>query len=52
MDTIKQQQLCRQETNLQMELLGRKSLHQTHLISSIRNLASLAGLYRSVVSFF
>ncbi|KAG5635065.1 hypothetical protein H0H81_012546 [Sphagnurus paluster] len=44
-------QLCRQETNLELELLGRKTIPQTDLIPSIRNLAALAGLYRSVSWF-
>ncbi|KAF5384828.1 hypothetical protein D9615_001370 [Tricholomella constricta] len=50
-DCAKSQQLCRQETNLELELLGRKTIPQTDLIPSIRNLAALAGLYRSVSWF-
>lgn len=45
----KQQQLYRQETNLELELLGRNMINQTDLIVSVRHLGSLAGLYRSVV---
>ncbi|KAG6911570.1 hypothetical protein DXG01_011872 [Tephrocybe rancida] len=47
-DGSKLLQLCRQETNLELELLGRKAISQLDLISSVRNLASLAALYRSV----
>jgi hypothetical protein len=47
---VKQHQLCRQETNLELELLGRKAITHTDLVPSTRNLAALASLYRSIVS--
>ncbi|GLB35982.1 putative vacuolar-sorting protein 54, of GARP complex [Lyophyllum shimeji] len=50
-DTGKLQQLCRQETNLELELLGRKAIPPGDLIPSIRNIAALALLYRSVSWF-
>ncbi|KAG6854232.1 hypothetical protein C0991_009250 [Blastosporella zonata] len=49
-DGAKLLQLCRQETNLELELLSGKAITQPDLIFSVRNLASLAALYRSVVS--
>lgn len=45
----KQHQLCRQETHIEFELMGRKTLVKDDLVPSIRNLAALASLYRSVV---
>ncbi|KAJ7275219.1 Sec8 exocyst complex component-specific domain-containing protein [Mycena haematopus] len=50
-DPSKQQQLCRQETNLEMDLLGQNTVQHSELIVSIRNLAALASLYRSVAWF-
>ncbi|KAG6855659.1 hypothetical protein H0H87_012345 [Tephrocybe sp. NHM501043] len=50
-DSAKLLQLCRQETNLEMELLGWRAIEQPDLIVSVRNLASLAALYRSVSWF-
>lgn len=49
-DTAKQQQLCRQETNLELELLGQKTVTKADLVPAVRNLAALANLYRSVVN--
>ncbi len=46
---MKQQQLCRQQTNIEIELLGRRPIEKEDLIPSVRNLSSLATLYRSVV---
>ncbi|KAK0208187.1 exocyst complex component sec8 [Desarmillaria ectypa] len=45
-----QQQLCRQETNLELDFLGQDTVKETDLVPSIRNLSALASLYRSVVS--
>ncbi|KAF8898925.1 exocyst complex component sec8 [Infundibulicybe gibba] len=50
-DLAKQQQLSRQETNIELELLGEREITNTDLIPSIRNIASLAILYRSVSWF-
>ncbi|KAF7339621.1 Sec8 exocyst complex component specific domain-containing protein [Mycena sanguinolenta] len=50
-DPSKQQQLCRQETNLEMDLLGQNTIQHSELIVSIRNLGALASLYRSVAWF-
>ncbi|KAG6821359.1 hypothetical protein H0H93_014156 [Arthromyces matolae] len=50
-DDAKILQLCRQETNLELQLLGRRGLAVADLIPSVRNLASLATLYRSVSWF-
>ncbi|KAG6830294.1 hypothetical protein H0H92_001372 [Tricholoma furcatifolium] len=50
-DNSKLLQLCRQETNLELGLLGQAPIAWTDLISSIRHLASLAALYRSVSWF-
>ncbi|KAG6890731.1 hypothetical protein C0992_013114 [Termitomyces sp. T32_za158] len=50
-DGVKTSQICRQESVLEMQLLGQKAMKQTDLIPSVRNLASLAALYRSVSWF-
>jgi len=50
-DLPKQQQLCRQETNLEMDSLGQNTIQNSDLVVSIRNLAALASLYRSVAWF-
>ncbi|KAG6860246.1 hypothetical protein C0995_013739 [Termitomyces sp. Mi166 len=50
-DDDKLLRLFRQEINLEIQLLGQKMLTQAHLIPSVRNLASLAALYRSVSWF-
>ncbi|KAJ7293405.1 exocyst complex component sec8 [Mycena rebaudengoi] len=50
-DSSKQQQLFRQETNLEMDFLGQKPIQHSDLVVSIRNLAALASLYRSVAWF-
>ncbi|KAJ6519646.1 Sec8 exocyst complex component-specific domain-containing protein [Mycena sanguinolenta] len=50
-DPSKQQQLCRQETNLEMDLLGQNTIQHSELTVSIRNLGALASLYRSVAWF-
>lgn len=47
----KQHQLCRQETHIEFGLMGRKTLVKEDLVPSIRNLAALASLYRSVSWF-
>lgn len=49
---MKQKQLCRQQTNIELELLGRRSIVKEDLIASVRNLSALATLYRSVVCSF
>jgi len=49
---IKQQQLCRQQTNIEIELLGRRPIGKEDLIPSVKNLSSLATLYHSVVCLF
>ncbi|TFK77269.1 hypothetical protein BDN72DRAFT_784268 [Pluteus cervinus] len=50
-DTAKQQQLCRQETNIELELLRQTKIRPSDLIPSIKNLAALASLYHSVSWF-
>ncbi|KAK0506252.1 exocyst complex component sec8 [Armillaria luteobubalina] len=50
-DSSKQQQLCRQETNLELDFLSQDTVKETDLIPSIRNLSALASLYRSVAWF-
>ncbi|TFK36881.1 Sec8 exocyst complex component-specific domain-containing protein [Crucibulum laeve] len=50
-DISKLPQLCRQETNIEVELLGRKTIHKNDLIMSLRNLSALGSLYRSVAWF-
>ncbi|KAJ7169705.1 exocyst complex component sec8 [Mycena filopes] len=50
-DTSKQQQLSRQETNLEMDFLGQNSIQPSDLVASVRNLGALASLYRSVAWF-
>ena len=46
----KKLRLCRQEAHLEDALLGEGEIVKQDLISSARNMASLASLYRSVVS--
>jgi hypothetical protein len=46
---MKHQQLCRQQTNIEIELLGRRPIVKEDLIPSVRNLSALASLYHSVV---
>lgn len=48
-DTTKQSQLCRQETNIEFEFLRQQLIRKEDLITSSRNLAALASLYRSIV---
>ncbi|KAJ7107607.1 exocyst complex component sec8 [Mycena crocata] len=50
-DAAKQQQLARQETNLEMDFLGQNAIQHSDLVVSVRNLAALASLYRSVAWF-
>ncbi|KAF7320273.1 Sec8 exocyst complex component specific domain-containing protein [Mycena kentingensis (nom. inval.)] len=50
-DLAKQQQLCRQETNLEMDFLGQTAIQHSDLVVSVRNLGALASLYRSVAWF-
>lgn len=50
-DTSTHQQLCRQETNLELDFLGQNTVKEIDLIQSIRNLSALASLYRSVAWF-
>lgn len=42
-------QLCKQECHLEGQLLGERTIGKDELISSTRNLSSLASLYHSVV---
>ena len=42
-------QLCRQESHLECQLLGEKTVSKDEIIASTRNLAALASLYHSVV---
>lgn len=46
----KQLQLCKQQSHLEAEMLGDRSVGKEELIQSTRNLASLSSLYHSVVS--
>jgi exocyst complex component 4 len=46
----KQLQLCKQETHIELDFLGREKVSDVALVPSVRNLATLASLYRSVVS--
>lgn len=48
-DLSLQQQLCKQETNLELGFLGQKNLTKSDLVPSVRNLAGLASLYHSIV---
>ncbi|KXN85672.1 putative exocyst complex component sec8 [Leucoagaricus sp. SymC.cos] len=50
-DLMKQQQLCRQQTNIEIELLGRRPIVKEDLIPSVRNLSALSSLYRSIAWF-
>jgi len=51
-DAVQQQhQMCRQETHLEVQLLGQGTVTKGDVISSPRNLSALGSLYRSVVSF-
>ncbi|KAJ7783589.1 exocyst complex component sec8 [Mycena maculata] len=50
-DFAKQQQLSRQETNLEMDFLAQNIIQHSDLVVSIRNLGALASLYRSVAWF-
>lgn len=46
----KKLQLCMQESHLEANLLGERSVTKDELVQSTKNLASLATLYHSVVS--
>ena len=48
---LRQQELYRQETQIEMDFLERKKISKADLISSMRDLAALASLHRSVVRF-
>ncbi|KAJ4002503.1 exocyst complex component sec8 [Lentinula boryana] len=50
-NSSQQQQLWRQETHLEQDFLGQRQMTSTDLIPSIRNLVSLAGMYRSITWF-
>jgi exocyst complex component 4 len=43
-------QLCRQESHLECQLAGDRTIHKDEIVSSTRNLSALASLYHSVVS--
>ncbi|KAF6766580.1 Sec8 exocyst complex component-specific domain-containing protein [Ephemerocybe angulata] len=47
-DTAKEKQLCRQETNIELEYLRQQNIQREDLIASNRNLSALASLYRSM----
>lgn len=44
------QQLCQQESNLEINLLGDRSIRADELVGSIRDLFAMASLHHSVVS--
>jgi exocyst complex component 4 len=46
---FRQQELYRQETQIEMDFLEQKKMSNADLISSMRDLAALASLHRSVV---
>ncbi|KAF9076098.1 Sec8 exocyst complex component-specific domain-containing protein [Rhodocollybia butyracea] len=46
-----QQQLWRQETHLEQDFLGQRKITSADLVPSIRNLAYLAGMYRTITWF-
>ena len=48
---LRQQELFRQETQIEMDFLEQKKISKADLISSMRDLAALASLHRSVVRF-
>ncbi|KIJ68218.1 hypothetical protein HYDPIDRAFT_106370 [Hydnomerulius pinastri MD-312] len=50
-DPVIKQQLCRQETHLEMSYLGQAYVIKTDLNPSIRNVSALCSLYRSVAWF-
>ena len=50
-DDLRQQELYRQETQMEMKFLEQKKISKADLISSMRDLAALASLHRSVVRF-
>jgi exocyst complex component 4 len=51
-DAVQQQhQMCRQETHLEVQLLGQGTVTKGDVISSPRNLSALGSLYRSVAWF-
>ncbi|KAF5323312.1 hypothetical protein D9611_005740 [Ephemerocybe angulata] len=50
-DTAKGKQLCRQETNIELEYLRQQNIQREDLIASNRNLSALASLYRSMAWF-
>lgn len=50
-DDLRQQELYRQETQMEMKFLEQKKISKVDLISSMRDLAALASLHRSVVRF-
>ncbi|KAH9836975.1 Sec8 exocyst complex component-specific domain-containing protein [Rhodofomes roseus] len=51
-ESAKKLRLCRQEAHLEQALLGEQTISKQDLISSARNMSSLASLYRSVTWFF
>ena len=48
-DLVNQHRMCRQETHLEMQLLGFGTISRKDVIVQPRNLAALGSLYRSVV---
>jgi exocyst complex component 4 len=46
---LRQQELYRQETQIEMDFLEQKKISKADLISSVRDIAALASLHRSVV---
>ncbi|KAF5374943.1 hypothetical protein D9758_000454 [Tetrapyrgos nigripes] len=47
----KQEELCRQETQLELGCLGQNRVSKIELVPSVRNLASLANLYQTITWF-
>lgn len=45
-------QLCRQESNIEIDFLGQDTIAKKDLVPSTRNIAALARLYKSLVSLF
>jgi hypothetical protein len=48
-DATKNRALCRQETRMEIDLLGTKTINKSDVIQSLRNVSALATLYQSLV---
>jgi hypothetical protein len=42
--------MCRQETHLELQLLGQETVAKGDIVAPPKNISALGGLYRSVVS--